>query len=78
MLIQGKSGTPTYKLKELVQRPEEEWHRHENAHEAIILRHNFDLVQKIMRLDTRTAPGGDKVYLGQYYQVKKNRQGFGG
>ena len=62
-LIQGKSGTPTYKLKELVQRPEEEWHRCENAHEAIILRHNFDLVQKIMRLDTRTAPGGDKVYL---------------
>ncbi len=62
-LIQGKSGTPTYKLKELVQRPEEEWHRTENAHEPIIMRHNFDLVQKIMRLDTRTAPKGDKVYL---------------
>jgi DNA invertase Pin-like site-specific DNA recombinase len=62
-LIQGKSGTPTYKLRELVQRPEEEWHRCENAHEPIIMRHNFDLVQKIMRLDTRTAPKGDKVYL---------------
>ena len=62
-LIQGKSGTPTYKLKELVQRPEEEWHRYENAHEAIIKKHDFDLVQKIMRLDTRTAPKGDKVYL---------------
>ena len=62
-LIQGKSGTPTYKLKELVQRPEDEWHRRDNAHEPIILRHNFDLVQKIMRLDTRTAPKGDKVYL---------------
>ena len=62
-LIQGKSGTPTYKLKELVQKPEEEWLRYENAHEPIIMRHNFDLVQKIMRLDTRTAPKGDKVYL---------------
>ncbi len=62
-LIQGKSGTPTYKLKELVQRPEEEWHRRENAHEPVILRHTFDLVQKIMRLDTRTAPNRDKVYL---------------
>jgi len=62
-LIQGKSGTPTYKLRELVQKPEEEWHRCENAHEPIILRHNFDLVRKIMRLDTRTAPKGNKVYL---------------
>ena len=63
VLLQGKSGTPTYKLKELVQKPEEEWFRRENAHEAIIMRHNFDLAQKIMRLDTRTAPKGDKVYL---------------
>ena len=62
-LVQGKTGTPNYKLKELVQRPEDEWHRTENAHEAIIMRHNFDLTQKIMRLDTRTAPKGDKVYL---------------
>jgi DNA invertase Pin-like site-specific DNA recombinase len=62
-LIQGKSGTPTYKLRELVQKPKEEWYRTENAHEAIIMHHNFDLVQKIMRLDTRTAPKGDKVYL---------------
>ncbi|MCL2853593.1 MAG: recombinase family protein [Defluviitaleaceae bacterium] len=62
-LVQGKYGTPTYKLRELVQKPEDEWHRTENAHEAIIMRHNFDLARKIMRLDTRTAPKGDKVYL---------------
>ena len=62
-LVQGRYGTPTYKLREVVERPEVEWHRIENAHEAIIQRHNFDLVQKIMRLDTRTAPNGDKVYL---------------
>ena len=62
-LVQGKTGTPNYKLKEVLVKPESEWHRTESAHEAIILRHNFDLVQKIMRLDTRTAPKGDKVYL---------------
>ena len=62
-LVQGKTGTPNYKLKEVFLKPESEWHRVENTHEAIILRHNFELVQKIMRLDTRTAPRGDKVYL---------------
>ena len=62
-LTQGKTGTPNYKLKEVFQKPKHEWHRKENAHKAIILQHNFDLVQKIMRLDTRTAPKGDKVYL---------------
>jgi len=62
-LIQGKSGTPNYKLKDMVKRPENEWQRIEDAHEAIIQKHNFDLVKKIMRLDTRTAPKSDKVYL---------------
>jgi len=62
-LVQGKTGTPNYKIKEVFQKPAHEWHRVENTHEAIIPRHNFDLVQKIMRLDTRTAPKGDKVYL---------------
>jgi len=62
-LIQGKRGTPNYKLKELVERPKDEWYRTENAHDAIIARHDFDLTQKIMRLDTRTSPNGDKVYL---------------
>ena len=63
MLIQGKCGTPNYKLKELVQKPAEEWHRVENTHEAIIKRHRFDLAQKILRLDTRTSPHNDKVYI---------------
>jgi DNA invertase Pin-like site-specific DNA recombinase len=62
-LIQNKSGTPTYKLKEFIQKSEDEWQITENAHKPIILRHNFDLVQKIMRLDTRTSPNSDKVYL---------------
>ena len=62
-LIQGKSGTPNYKLKNIVQKSAEEWHRVENVHEAIVKKHIFDLAQKILRLDTRTTPNGDKVYL---------------
>ena len=63
VLIQGKQGTLNYKLKDLIDKPEAEWKRTENAHEAIITKHDFDLAQKLMRLDTRTAPGGDKVYI---------------
>lgn len=62
-LIQGKQSTHSYKLKELIDNPVSEWARKEDAHEAIIRKHDFDLVQRIMRLDTRTAPHKDKVYL---------------
>jgi DNA invertase Pin-like site-specific DNA recombinase len=62
-LIQGRQGTFNYKIKDIIARPKSEWKRTENAHEAIIKPQDFDLAQRIMRLDTRTAPGGDSVYL---------------
>ena len=62
-LIQGRQGTLNYKIKDLIDRPESEWKRTENAHAAIVTKEDFDLAQRIMRLDTRTAPGGDKVYV---------------
>jgi len=62
-LIQGRQSTPNYKLKELITRPEEEWQRAERTHDAIIPKHYFDLAQKILRLDTRTSPNSDKVYV---------------
>jgi hypothetical protein len=62
-LIQGRQGTLNYKIKNLVDKPQSEWKRTENAHEAIIEKQDFDLARRIMKLDTRTAPGGDKVYL---------------
>jgi len=61
-LVQGKKSTPNYKLRQVQDKPRSEWHRVENTHEAIIPRHNFDLVQKIMKLDTRTSPSQDRVY----------------
>lgn len=62
-LLQGKCATPNYKLRELFQKPKAEWQCTENAHAAIIRPQDFDLVQRIMRLDTRTSPGGEKVYI---------------
>ena len=62
-LIQGKCTTPNYKLKARVKKPKDEWQITENAHEAIISRYVYNLAQKILRLDTRTSPNSDKVYL---------------
>lgn len=63
VLLQGKQETYNHKLKNLISKPAEEWVRTENAHEPIILHRDFELVQKILSLDTRTAPDGKEVYL---------------
>ena len=62
-LIQGKQGTPNYKIKELVKRSNDEIFVTENAHEAIISKQDFDLVQKLMQMDTRISPEKDKLHL---------------
>lgn len=62
-LIQGKQGTPNYKIKELVNRSKDEIFVTDNAHEAIISRHDFDLVQRLMQIDTRISPKKDKLHL---------------
>jgi hypothetical protein len=62
-LIQGKVSTPNYNLKEVQRKPESEWHRRENAHPAIVSFADFELVQRLMQLDTRTAPNGDSIYV---------------
>lgn len=62
-LLQGRQGTLNYKLKELIDKPESEWVRKENVHDVIIHKQDFDLVQRLLRLDTRTSPGSDKVYM---------------
>lgn len=62
-MVQGKQTTPHFKLKELETKPTSEWVRVEGTHEAIIDKADFDLVQKLKRLDTRTSPQSDTVYL---------------
>jgi len=62
VLIQGKQTTPNYKVKTRVMKPESQWARIEDSHEAVISRQYFDLVQELLRLDTRCTPGSDRVY----------------
>ncbi len=63
VLLQGKQNTYNYKLKNLINKPVSEWVRKEDTHEAIVKKHDFDLVQRIMQLDTRTSPNKTNVYL---------------
>ena len=62
-MVQGKKTTYNYKLKNIIQKPKEEWIYVENTHEAIISKQEFDLVQGILLLDTKTAPHKESVYL---------------
>ena len=48
-LAQGKQTTPNYKIKTRVMKPEEEWVKVEDTHEAIIPAKDFALVQEIGR-----------------------------
>ena len=61
-LIQGIMGKPNYKVKAMLMKPPSEWQRVENTHEAIIPDYVYDLVQKVLLLDTRTSPNSDIVY----------------
>ena len=63
VLLQGRQGTYNHKIKNVMNKPAEEWVRAESAHAPIIRKEDFDLVQSIMGLDTRTAPEGETVYL---------------
>ncbi|MGN0735569.1 MAG: recombinase family protein [Anaerovoracaceae bacterium] len=62
VLVQGKSGTPNYKVKKVMPKDEEEWIRVEDSHPAIVAKRNFDTVQKIMQRDIRIAPAEETVY----------------
>ncbi len=62
-LVQGKRSRVNYKVKKIKDRPEEEWIKRENVHDAIIPRHTFDVVNEILKLDTCAAPGKERVSL---------------
>lgn len=55
VLVQGKRTTPNYKTKKFIYKNESEWVRVEDRHEAIIPRLQFDLVQQLLREDTRAS-----------------------
>jgi len=62
VLVQGKVGTPNYKIKKIMPRDEADWIRVEGVIPVIIDRDMFDSVQMILAKDIRIAPEEDAVY----------------
>lgn len=61
-LIQGKRRKINYKIKKSQDVGTENWIRVEGTHDAIISRGEFQQVQQLMELDTRTSPSQKTVY----------------
>lgn len=55
-LVQGKRGTPNYKVKKMRERKPEDWVVVKHNHEPIVDELMFAVVQKMMQRDTRTSP----------------------
>lgn len=56
-LVQGKREKVNYKVKKSITKPENEWIRAENAHEAIIGVEDFKTVKTMLSLDSRAIQG---------------------
>ena len=63
VLTQGKETTPSYKVHKRISKSEEEWAVVQDSHEAIISRSDFDKVQTVLALDTRTCKNDSVVQL---------------
>lgn len=62
-MVQGRYRVRSYKIHIQDVVPEDEWFIVENTHEPIINRSRFAKVQELLKRDTRTAPGRNKLYL---------------
>lgn len=62
-MVQGKRKKISYKVKQSRAVNEADWIRVAGTHEAIIPTEEFDQVQRVMLMDTRTAPDAEKIYL---------------
>ncbi|MCM1539050.1 MAG: recombinase family protein [bacterium] len=54
-MVQGKREKINYKLKKSVDKPQEEWIKVENTHEAIISEDQFHIVQNLLKADGRVS-----------------------
>ena len=61
-LIQGIRTTPNHKVKTVKVNDKEGWCILENNHEPIVSQKTFNLVQRLLALDTRTSPNKDVVF----------------
>lgn len=64
VLLQGKRTTPNHKVKKVIYRAKEEWVRVENAFEALIDRHVYEVVVHLLGRDARKAADGIALLSG--------------
>lgn len=55
-LVQGKRTTPNHKVKQSYVKPEDDWIRIEKNHEPLVSERDFEIVQRLLGMDTRTSP----------------------
>lgn len=63
MLLQGKTSSPSYKVRKRTKKDEKDWIRCEDSHEAIVSKEDFMVVKEAFGADTRVAPEEQSLYL---------------
>ena len=69
-MVQGKTGTLSYKSRKLINKPEEEWIRVEGTHEPIISQQLWDTVVSIDKKKVRKSSSADgyrSIFTGLVY-----------
>lgn len=60
-MVQGKTGTLSYKSRKLIEKPEEEWVRVEGTHEPLISREVWETVSSIGQKRVRKSNTSDSI-----------------
>ena len=63
LLVQGKTGTPNYKVRKLMQKDPSEWITVEDAHEPLISHSDFAAVQTMLSRDRRACGDAENAGL---------------
>lgn len=63
VLVQGKTSSPSYKVRKRTRKAKKDWVRCESCHEAIISAEDFGMVRRSAEQDTRVAPDEQALYL---------------
>lgn len=63
VMIQGRRKRVNYKVRNIIEKPEEQWDVKENAVPSKLTAYSFDNIQRLLEVDIRVAPGQENVYL---------------
>ncbi len=62
-LVQGKTVSPSYKVRKRQKKDEKDWICCEHAHEAIVSEEEYRMVNGMFREDTKVSPNNQKLHL---------------